>query len=165
MTQFLHRSTTALVGSLVAAAFILPTVTLAADMTKTVYRINDTYSLYVLPFTLSHDRYNVVAPAQALRDTTGSTTLTYTMKTPEGLRVKDGRSVASLTRNNVTGESVLYVLYEKSATTSRVNTLAVTALPFALVSNTGTTTTELREHELRPFTLSDDNVKALVDSE
>jgi hypothetical protein len=87
------------------------------------------------------------------------------MKTPEGLRVKDGRSVASLTRNNVTGESVLYVLYEKSATTSRVNTLAVTALPFALVSNTGTTTTELREHELRPFTLSDDNVKALVDSE
>jgi hypothetical protein len=163
MTISTHRAV--LITGIIAILLLLPALTFAANSTKTVYRINDTTNLYVLPFTLTHDRYTVVAPTTAQRDTTGSTTLTYTLKTPEGLRVKDGRSVAALTRNNVTGASVLYVLYEKSSSSSRANTLSVTAFPFSLVSGKGTSTTQFAPHELRQFTLSDTKVQRIVDSE
>lgn len=152
-------------GLIIATFVILPTLTFASALTKTVYRINDTTSLYVLPFTLSHDRYTIIAPATALRDTTSTSSLTYTLKTPERLRVKDGQSVAHLTRNNKTGVSVLYVLYTKAASTSRANTLSLTAFPFSLVTPNGTTTTQFAPHELRQFTVSDKTVTRLTDSE
>jgi hypothetical protein len=152
-------------GFIIAILALLPTLTLASETTKTVYRINDTTSLYVIPFTLEHDRYTVIMPATALRDTKGTSSLTYTLKTPEGLRVKDGRSVAALTRNEATGKSVLYVLYAKATTSSRVNTVSLTAFPFSLVTPTGTTTTQFAPHELRQFTLSDTKVQRLVDRE
>ncbi len=137
----------------------------SAAVTKGVYRIDDRHSLYVIPFSLSHKTYTVVAPTKALRDTAASNTLTYTIKTAEGLRVKDGRSVAHIGTTADKGQSVLYVLYEKSASSSRANTLSVTALPFDLVSAAGTTTTSLRAHELRTFNVSDSRIKALEDLE
>lgn len=152
-------------GTIIVLLAFVPALAFAGEMTKTVYRINETISLYVLPFTLTHDRYTVIAPTTALRDTTSSSSLTYTMKTPEGLRVKDGKSVAHLTRNNKTGASVLYVLYAKAASTSRANTLSLTAFPFSLVTPTGTTTTQFAPHELRQFTVSDKTVARLTDSE
>jgi hypothetical protein len=154
-----------LLATLLITLCISATPASAATSDKLVLEISDRLSLYVIPITISHDRYVVTLPQTAVRDTLSSTSLTYRLETPEGLRVKDGRAIGKIALADTKGQAVLYVLYEKVASSSRANTLAITGLPFTLTTPSGTTSTLLQAHELRDFKVSNNRVLRIEDLE
>ncbi len=141
-----------------------PPVSFAYTVTnKQAVRINDTYKLYLISYAFGHKSRTFMMPAVASRgETVDETDLEYTLKTPEGLTVKDGVSAATIwtkaakqgdhytTAVGTSTSFTLAVLHAKSATSSRANTLSVEALPFTI----GTTKSSLAKHELAPYTVS-----------
>ncbi len=141
-----------------------PSVSHAYTVTnKQAVRINDTYTLYLISYAFGHKSRTFMMPAVASRgETVDETDLEYTLKTPEGLTVKDGVSAATIwtkaakqgdhytTAVGTSTSFTLAVLHAKSATSSRANTLSVEALPFTI----GTTKSSLAKHELAPYTVS-----------
>lgn len=153
-------------AALILLSFILTPVAPVAAAEKVAVTVNDSYTFFAIPFTLTHKNSQVVVPKTALRDRATSTSVGYTLKTPEGLRQKAGLSIGAVVHSTTTGDYVLYVLYKDTTPTSRVNTLAITHLPFLLVSNkTGTTSQQLNRSELRRFTVSNPAVLPVTDTE
>ncbi len=151
-------------GLLVLGTFSAPVPAAAAD--KLAIAVNDTYTFFAIPFNLSHDKSQVVVPKLAVRDLATSTSVGFTFKTPEGLRQKAGQAVGMVVKDEKTAGYVLYVLYKETVPSARVNTLAITHLPFLLVNEkTGTSSQKLNPSELRNFVVKNANVKPLTDTE
>ncbi len=142
----------------------VPTVSFAYTVTnKQAVRINDTYTLYLISYAFGHKSQTFMLPSVASRgETADETDLEYTLKTPEGLTVKDGVSAAMIwtkaakedgrytTAVGTSTSFTLAVLHAKSATSSRANTLNVETLPFTI----GSTKSSLAKHELAPYSVS-----------
>lgn len=154
----------ALCGLLIVGSIVSPTKASAAD--KLAIAVNDTYTFFAIPFSLSHTKSQVVVPKTALRDIATSTSVGFTLKTPEGLRQNAGQAVGMVVKDEKATDYVLYVLYKDTTPSARVNTLAITHLPFQLVNQkTGTSSQKLNPSELRNFVVKNPNVKQLTDSE
>lgn len=137
----------------------------AAATEKLAVEVNDTYTFFAIPFNLSHSKSQVVVPKLAVRDLATSTSVGFTLKTPEGLRQKAGQAVGLVVKDEKTADYVLYVLYKDTAPSARVNTLAITHLPFLLVNEkTGTSSQKLNPSELRNFVVKNPNIKPLADT-
>jgi len=129
--------------------------------------VNDTYTFYLITYAFGHESRQFALPRTATRDSSPlATDLEYSLRTPEGLTVKDGLAAGMiwssaatsgdqfLTPAGTSTRFTLAVLHAKSGTSSRANTLTVDALPFSLGNRTGTSTTALAPHELAPYTVS-----------
>ncbi len=153
-----------LCGLLIVGSVIAPSSAAAAD--KLAIAVNDTYTFFAIPFNLSHSKSQVVVPKLAVRDLATSTSVGFTLKTPEGLRQNAGQAVGMVIKDEKTADYVLYVLYKDTTPSARVNTLAITHLPFLLVNEkTGTSSQKLNPSELRNFVVKNPNVKPLADTE
>ena len=138
----------------------------AAAAEKLAIVVNDSYTFFAIPFSLSHSKNQVVVPKTALRDVATSTSVGFTLKTPEGLRQNAGQAVGMVAKDEKTAEYVLYVLYKDTTPSARVNTLAISHLPFLLVNEkTGTSSQKLNQSELRNFVVKNPKVKPLTDIE
>ncbi len=133
-------------------------------------QISERHTLFLITYGFGHDTYSFSLPTTAVRGSKPSpNVLSYSIRTPEGLTVKDGRAVAGIWSTapkqeqqfkTTTGTSTTFtlaVLYEKAATSSRANTLTVDHLPFVI----GNTPGALATHELRAYTVSASGTKAL----
>ncbi len=151
-------------GLLVLGTFSTPVPAAAAD--KLAIAVNDTYTFFAIPFSLSHSKSQVVVPKIALRDMATSSSVGFTLKTPEGLRQTAGQAVGMVVKDEKTADYVLYVLYKDTTPSARVNTLAITHLPFLLVSEkTGTSSQKLNPSELRNFVVKNPKVLPIADTE
>ena len=153
-----------LCGLLIVGSIISPTKATAAD--KLAIAVNDTYTFFAIPFTLSGNKSQVVVPKTALRDMATSSSVGFTLKTPEGLRQDAGTAVGMVVKDEKTSEYVLYVLYKDTTPSARVNTLAITHLPFLLVNQkTGTSSQMFNKSELRNFIVKNPKVLPLADTD
>ncbi|MFN3692859.1 MAG: hypothetical protein ACK4SL_02010 [Candidatus Paceibacteria bacterium] len=133
---------------------------------KIAMTVSGSYTFFALPFTLTPNKSQIVVPKTAARDTATSSSVGFTLKTPEGLRQTGGQAVGMVVKDARTDEYVLYVLYKDTVPSARVSTLAITHLPFLLVNaKTGTSSQQLNPSELRNFVVKNPNVKKLTDSE
>ncbi len=131
-----------------------------------VVRINDTYTLFGIPFSFTSSKRTVVVPKTALRDTATSSSLGYTLKTPEGLRQTGGQSVGMVVPAEKAGSYTLFVLYKDTSPSARISTMAISHLPFLLIdAETGTSSQQLNQSELRTYTVTNPSIKRLSDSE
>jgi hypothetical protein len=146
------------------ALCLIPTVSEAASAKKLVVEIDEQHTLFVLPFSFSHKSATINGPTIAERDSNSSTSLTYTMKTPEGLRRSDGAAVAHIVKDKNGAHYVLYVLY-KGHPSYRVSTMQVTHLPFTVTKGTSTTETYYHPHELRNYAVTNKHVPLVGDIE
>lgn len=145
--------------------FILTTPNVQAAE-KLALPLGDTYTFFAIPFTLAHNKSKVVIPTTAKRDSATSSSVGFTLKTPEGLRQTAGTAVGLVVSDQAGSEHTLYVLFRDTTPTSRVNTLAITHLPFLLVNPTqGTSTQSLNKSELKNFVVKNGAVKPLSDTE
>lgn len=136
----------------------------AAD--KQAIAINNQYTFFVLPFSFSSNKNQIVVPKTALRNTATSTSVGFTLKTPEGLRQSAGQAVGLVGTGEKPGEYLLYVLYKDTTPSSRVNTLAITHLPFLLVNEKiGTSSQKLNQSEMRHLVVKNPKVLPLTDTE
>ncbi len=147
----------------------------AYNVTKTAsFRINDIYTLYLISYAFGHEKYDFSLPAIAERSSASSSfnNLNYSLKTPEGLTVKDGQT-ASLIIGDVkklgdryiapvgtSTEFTLAVLHEKSSSSSRANTLVVDSLSFLIGDNAS----KLQKHELIKYQVSATGTDKIVDN-
>ncbi len=153
-----------LCGLLIIGSITAPTRASAAE--KLAIEVNDTYTFFAIPFSLSHSKSEVVVPTTAKRDMATSSSIGFTLKTPEGLRQDAGTAVGMVAPGETSGSYVLYVLYRDTTPSARVNTLAITHLPFLLVNQkTGTSSQMLNKSEMRNFVVKNPNVAALTDTE
>jgi hypothetical protein len=134
------------------------------------YALDDRHTIYLTSFTISHDRYGVTVPTTTKRSSTkADNTITYVLQTPEGLRSSDGVTTGLVFANQTSADQkkpqattyTVVVLHQKSASSSRVNTLTLTHVPFTLKTNTGTVTTALAPHELAKLTVRDTSILPL----
>jgi hypothetical protein len=153
-----------LCGLCILGSVMSPTEAAAAE--KLAIEVNDTYTFFALPFTLSSNKSQIVVPTTAKRDLATSTSIGFTLKTPEGLRQTAGQAVGLVTTGDTSGEYILYVLYKDTTPSARINTVAITHLPFLLVNDkTGTSSQKLNQSELRQFVVKNENIKRLSDTE
>ncbi|MFM2340098.1 MAG: hypothetical protein RLZZ360_734 [Candidatus Parcubacteria bacterium] len=137
-----------------------------AATAATVVRINETYTLFGIPFSLTSNKRTVVVPTTAQRDTATASSLGYTLKTPEGLRQSDGLSVGMVVAGEKAGSYMLYVLYKDTVPSARVSTLAISHLPFLLIdAKTGTSSQQLNRSELRRYSVTNKTVPPLSTAE
>lgn len=157
-----HIFTLLLITLIVSSAHI-PAASAAGKM---ALKVHDAYTLFAIPFTISSQKSTVIVPTTALRDTATSSSLGFTLKTPEGLRQDSGLAVGTVVKDSQSDAHILYVLFKDTTPSSRVNTMAITHLPFLMVKDsTGTTSQKLNPSELRQFTVSHSGVTALTDAE
>ncbi len=153
-----------LCGLLVLGGLSSPTTTYATE--KAAIAVKENYTFFALPFTFSERKSQIVVPTVAKRDIATSTSVGFTLKTPEGLRQSAGQAVGMVVKDQTSSEYVLYVLYKDTTPTSRISTLSISHLPFLLVSDkTGTSSQALNQNELRTYSVTNANIKALTDSE
>lgn len=137
-------------------------------------RIDDRHTAYLITYNFGHEKYDFSLPALAQREErTNLNALGYSLRTPEGLTVKDGLALASIWSNTkrldhqyiapvgTSTEFTLIVLHQKAASSSRANTLTVDALPFLI----GSTPSALAANELKAYTVSASGTPALPTEE
>ncbi len=166
-----HMKRFLLLGSilfgLITNASLVSANTLLASQ---VIPLSDQHTLYVLTFTIHEEKSPLIIPSTITRQSgTASTTgdILYSLRTPEGLRVKSGLTAAMIIQDatastSVTGFTVanhpttfsLLVLHQQPGSTSRANTLQVDQLPFYLTSPNGLQRLEFTPQELRKLTVS-----------
>ena len=152
-----------LYGLLILGTLSAPVPAAAAE--KLAISVNESYTFFAIPFNLSHSKSQVVVPKLAVRDFATSTSVGFTLKTPEGLRQDAGTAVGMVVKDEKTAEYVLYVLYKDTTPSARVSTLAITHLPFLLINEkTGTSSQKLNPSELRNFVVKNGDVKPLSDT-
>ncbi len=142
-------------------------------LTPGAYQLDPLNTLYILQFSLGHSRYETILPSKTLRSSQQKdNVVSYVLKTAEGLRTNEGLAASVLLSSNPGSNAfqtkpdqkhtyTLLVLHQKSTSTSRTNTMAITGLPFSLIDNGSTTTTRLTPNELKRLQVSDSNIKPL----
>ena len=141
----------------------------AEAATSRSINIDDRHTLYLITFSMKHDRYALSIPTQLTRTINRSITpdqITFATETPEGLTSNDGIAIGtvfSTAQKTTSGFTTtpgketsvtLAVLHQKAATSSRTNTVAIRHLPFLINNQSGTTTSMLARHELKQFVVS-----------
>ncbi|MFM2424155.1 MAG: hypothetical protein RLZZ70_546 [Candidatus Parcubacteria bacterium] len=160
----------------VVMAFFAPATSEAATISNKPggYVIDERHTLYLTSFTLSHNRYTVTVPTTTKRTSDKqNNTISYVLQTPEGLRSSDGIATGLVFANKTSMSPkkpqpttyTVMVLHQKSSKASRVNTLALTHVPFVLQTNTGAVTTALATHELAKLSVQDSSITSLPSSE